>query len=220
MYSREALLRAFLGGFVFLAFLTITTLAQPAHANGGIEADVVCRVVRVIDGDTLQCVVTSYLGFDKKLGDRIRVRLADINAPELRPQPEPGAEEATRVLGELVSGRTVVLDVDDLGVYDRYGRVVAILLVEWNVTHWLNVNRYLVERGLARLWEHRNQWELMKTPLYVEASQLDAGKTRSMPAVDSGSLITIASSALLVIVFVKASLALFGRKRARRLPQA
>ena len=139
--------------------------------QGGIEVDATCSVVRVIDGDTFVCVLTEVSdGFESlQPGLEVRVRLADINTPELRPEPEPGALEATSMLASLLRNGTVYLDIDDFHVYDKYGRVIAVVLAPYNSSHLVNVNKLLISEGLADVWEHDNQWNIMETPLYVPA---------------------------------------------------
>ena len=87
------------------------------------------QVVRVKDGDSL--VVSS-------AGRQVDVRLAGIDAPELR-QARGG--EARTVLASLVDGREVELQ---LVGGDAYRRIVAHVLVDG-----LDVNEELVRRGLA-----------------------------------------------------------------------
>ena len=88
------------------------------------EVDATCDVYRVVDGDTFDCFPVG------------RVRLADINAPELN---TPGGPEAKKALTGLVLYKRVYLDVDDRYVMDRYNRVVAVAYVRYNETHLLNV---------------------------------------------------------------------------------
>ena len=60
-----------------------------------------------------------------------------------------------------------MLDVDGVGVFDKYGRIIAVAYIEYNETHILNINMWLVEEGHARMWDHPNEfnpetWELYK----------------------------------------------------------
>ncbi len=84
---------------------------------------VVCRVVRVVDGDTIRVV---YKGREEP------VRLLTINTPE---NGEPGFEEATEALRRLVQGRHVLLEFEKPGVEarDRYRRLLAYVFVNANV---------------------------------------------------------------------------------------
>ena len=100
---------------------------------------VVCRVVRVVDGDTIRVV---YKGREEP------VRLLTINTPE---KGEPGFEEATEALGRLVvgdheEGRDVLLEFETPGVEarDRYGRLLAYVFV--------NVNVEMVRLGHSPFW--------------------------------------------------------------------
>ena len=87
------------------------------------------QVVRVKDGDSL--VVAS-------AGREVDVRLAGIDAPELR---QPRGSEARAALESMVGGREVTLQ---LVGGDAYRRVVAHILVDG-----VDVNAELVRRGLA-----------------------------------------------------------------------
>ena len=87
------------------------------------------QVVRVKDGDSL--VVAS-------AGREVDVRLAGIDAPELR---QPRGSEARAALESMVGGREVTLQ---LVGGDAYRRVVAHVLVDG-----VDVNAELVRRGLA-----------------------------------------------------------------------
>ena len=90
------------------------------------EIDDVKVVVHVVDGDTFD--VYPY-----------RVRIADIDAPELN---EPGGHEAKEALKELILNETVYLDIDDLGSpRDPYNRIIAVVYKRYNSTHLLNVNK-------------------------------------------------------------------------------
>jgi len=96
-------------------------------------------VARVLDGDTI--VIAS----DE------RVRLVGINAPELHPEPQPGAIEAKRFIENLCpSGAEVGLDVDDLRPRDKYGRTLAIVYVRVNGS-WVNLNAELLRNGHAEV---------------------------------------------------------------------
>ena len=69
------------------------------------------QVTRVIDGDTLELTVAP---------DRlVRIRLAQIDAPETA---QPYGEQATAALSRLALGERVRVEVVDI---DRYGRTVG-----------------------------------------------------------------------------------------------
>jgi micrococcal nuclease len=91
------------------------------------------RVARVSDGDTI------------RLADGTRVRLVQIDAPEVRP-PECYGAAADRIVRELIPPDTAVrLEFDsDLDRVDRFGRSLAYVF-EGEV----NVNVELVRRGAA-----------------------------------------------------------------------
>lgn len=97
--------RAFCAGAALLA------------AIGGCAPDDRCgpqtaRVVRVVDGDTLD------------LDDGDRVRILGIDAPETGPAPECGGLEAFRSLAAAAEGRRVTLAYGPT-CRDRHGRLLA-----------------------------------------------------------------------------------------------
>jgi endonuclease YncB( thermonuclease family) len=115
-----------------LTLLTVCLLvARPASASPA-------QVLEVSDGDTL--VVRAQ-------GQRVRVRLTGIDAPETAHGPAPGQEpwgtKARLALLALVGGRTVTISPDAPPV-DRYGRWLAVISVAD-----VDVNRRLVADGWA-----------------------------------------------------------------------
>jgi endonuclease YncB( thermonuclease family) len=144
----------------------LTLTLSSSHGDCG-SWDALAVVVRVVDGDTFRARITCVSGaFSGRISvdTEYRVRLADVNAPELGTVE---GERARRALESLIQGRTVLLDVDGVGVFDRYGRIIAVAYIEYNGTHLLNINKWLVEEGYARVWDHPNEfnpgtWKLYK----------------------------------------------------------
>lgn len=98
------------------------------------SADISGRIVRVLDGDTVEVLET---------GNRLtRVRLAGIDAPE---KSQPFGQRSRQELSSLVAQRTVTVTGEDT---DRYGRLLG--------TVWLgetDVNAEQIRKGLA--WAYR-----------------------------------------------------------------
>jgi micrococcal nuclease len=132
--------------------LLVLGVASPVSSSPGVEIDVTAVVKRVVDGDTFDAFPVG------------RVRLADIDAPELG----TAEGDASRIaLERLILGKTVYLDVDDLYVVDRYNRVVAIAYIRYNDTHLLNVNKWLVDNGYARVVDYPNEFKPSAWTLYI-----------------------------------------------------
>jgi micrococcal nuclease len=68
------------------------------------------KVVGVLDGDTLTVLIS---------GGQIKVRLAEIDAPE---KQQPFGQRSKQSLSDLVYGKRVKVNQEDR---DRYGRVVG-----------------------------------------------------------------------------------------------
>lgn len=122
------------------------------------------EVVGVSDGDT----ITLLIGGNRS----VRIRLAEIDAPELHGQPFGRA--AKTALSALVYRRQALVDVRTV---DRYGRAVAVVHVSG-----ANVNAAMVEKGLA--WAYlRYQTDPLYARLQAVAQQRKVGLWRvSSPA--------------------------------------
>jgi micrococcal nuclease len=109
-----------------------------------IAAAVLCMAPVVHDGDSIRC------------GSE-RVRIANIDAPELRGSPKCGVragrsawcdfalgERARVALGRLLAGRRVLIV--RRGV-DTYGRTLATVSVDG-----VDAGEWLIRQGLARRW--------------------------------------------------------------------
>lgn len=104
-------------------------------------------VVSVYDGDTI--TVDIDLGFNATL--RMNVRLARINAPEVRgPQKSEGLTAAEALRQLLPAGQQVFLRTYKDG-REKYGRYLADVLLDLNQSDGLtNINDWLVMNGYAQ----------------------------------------------------------------------
>jgi len=108
-----------------------------------IEAAFLCVAAVAVDGDTLRC---------SNIADANgRVRLARIDAPEMR---EPDGSAAKEALAALISGREVRCEHVDATPRtpgfqdrDRFGRVVARCYVDGK-----DLGEAMISRGHARRW--------------------------------------------------------------------
>ncbi len=149
-----------------LLLLIVSSVIVFSASSTVYEFDVWGLVTRVVDGDTVYMKVYEvykprYISLE---GSVIKVRFADINAPELG---TVSGEEAKKALTALVGGRYVYLDIDDKYVYDRYGRIVGVLYLPLNKTHALNVNLWLVLKGYAVFKDYPNEFNPSAWSLYV-----------------------------------------------------
>lgn len=109
------------------------------------------RVVGVHDGDTLTVLTPEK--------QRVKVRLADIDAPELG---QPFGRAAKRELSDLCFNRTAAVEARTV---DRYGRTVGVVSCEGN-----DASRLMVERGMA--WAYR---KYLKRPELVPSEEAAKG---------------------------------------------
>jgi micrococcal nuclease len=181
--------------------VTVILLTAPfplcVYAFSG-EIDATAVVVNVHDGDTFT--------LDRAVNGSTKVRLADINAPELG---QPLSNEARDFLDGLVLSRIVYLDIDDIYVYDYSGtgdRLVCVVYIDYNSTHCENVNKGLLVAGLAEKKEYDNEFSADAWTLYVP--KIDLGQT---PVFELPLFLIVAP--LMVIIAIAILLAVIVHKR-------
>ncbi len=130
-------------GWVVVAGLVLLAGCQQAPH----EVSTRVGVVAVVDGDTLDAQTQE--------GERVRVRLLGIDAPETAKKGvagECGAEEARAALVALVQGRDVDLVEDSRSdAVDRYGRRLGYVEVGGR-----DVGAELIRSGLVEAWWPRS----------------------------------------------------------------
>lgn len=119
-----------LWGVINAIILVVVSYGTFSYLVGvySVEIDEVSVATYVVDGDT----------FDVAMGER--VRLADVDTPE---RGQAGYSEASYFLEQLIYGERVYLDVDDVYRYGPYGRLICLVYVDYNSTHYVNVNEAL-----------------------------------------------------------------------------
>jgi endonuclease YncB( thermonuclease family) len=132
------------------AFLIMHLLLLIALASGAAD-EATGRVVHVTDGDTFDVKLQSH---DDRISDEvIRVRLADLDAPEMYGER---ACEAGRIAGQYTRSNLmdniVSLDIDDKNGRDDYGRWMAVCYLQ----DGRNFNRMLIDSGNAAKKDFKN----------------------------------------------------------------
>ena len=131
---------------VLISLLLISLIL--VDVNG--EIDIKDIAINIVDGDT----------FDIESGER--VRLADVNAYE---SGSPRSEEAKDYLTYKIVNQTVYLDVDANGAL--YDRLVCVVYVDYNTTHYQNINKELLFYDLVELTDYNNEFNPSSWTLYV-----------------------------------------------------
>lgn len=106
------------------------------------------HVTHVYDGDSVTLDID--LGMGAWLKGQ-KVRLAHINAPEIRGQERERGLVSKSRLSELVLGKDVVIQTtkDKRG---KYGRWIATVWLFTNDHGWVNINNLLISEGLAEVY--------------------------------------------------------------------
>ncbi|HYG75506.1 MAG TPA: thermonuclease family protein [Planctomycetota bacterium] len=154
-----------------------TSQPHPQQAAKPSGSGTRARVVKVIDGDTLQVLILGD-GAAEPVKDTLRVY--GINTPELHPRPgapresfvvEPFAREAQEYLALLCPVGSEITIVEKNR--DRYGRLLGVVLLG----DGRDANRLMVESGLARAYVLRDNKndpllkEYLKAQAEAEAAQ-------------------------------------------------
>jgi len=136
-------------GHILILFVIFSYYISISYAW---EIDEQGKVTNIVDGDT----------FDIDNGERIR--LADTSAPEPR---ESGGSEATSILASLINGKTVYIDTDP---QRNYGRLVAVIYVIHNSTHYKNINKVLLDNYRPPFYmdPHQNEFDPSTWTTYVQ----------------------------------------------------
>lgn len=115
-------------------------ILQPKKEGLGANKSIQAQVFHVVDGDTIEV---------RYKGEELTVRLLCVDTPEsVKPgvEPQPYSKEASKLVEQLVLDKEVKL-VFDKGLRDRYGRLLAHVLLEDGEY----LNALLVRNGLARV---------------------------------------------------------------------
>jgi len=168
MSELPKLARAILAAYLLL--LIALASGVPDEATG--------RVVHVTDGDTFDVRLSSH---DDRISEEvIRIRLADLDAPEMYGER---ACEAGRVAGEYtrtnLMSKLVSLDIDDKNGQDNYGRWMAVCYLQ----DGRNFNRMLIDSGHAEKKDFMNNefdpdgWYLQEAESDISRQEGDKGKS-------------------------------------------
>ncbi len=177
-----------------ILLITFSIAVGPVYS---FEVDATGTVTRIVDGDTFHT-------------SQDTIRLADVNTPE---KNEPGYSEAKSALSEMVLGKEVLLDIDDVHRVDRYGtRLVCVVYVRHNATHLANVNKLLLEGGYAVVDDYPNEFSPNSWTSYVYSPEGSPSSPQPGPVPDLTAVIMI----LVVMVLVIAVVAIIFRSRGRR----
>lgn len=136
---------------------TILSESGTSHVSGSAHSEqIIGRVVRVIDGDTVSVVEAN--------NTQHRIRLSQIDAPETKQAYSSVSKEA---LSALIANQEVLVKVDGI---DSYKRVLGELFIADQ-----NVNLYMVRNGYA--WAYT---AYVTDTHYFEAQELAQKEQRGL----------------------------------------
>ena len=144
------------------------------------EFDAITVASSITDGDTFE---TTSEG---------TIRLADVDAPEYY---EYGYQDARDFLFSLIYGKTVYLDIDDIYTTGPYGRLICVVYVEHNTTHYINVNKALLVEDYAVIANYDNEFNPYDWTLYVPENEI--------PEFPSFLILTLLIVGTLMVVMMK-----------------
>ena len=142
---------------MFCLFLVLFSAFSVSLVFCSGEFDTDSVVSSVIDGDTF---VTTSEGI---------IRLADVDAPETY---EIRYQASKDYLFSLIYGKTVYLDIDDIYRTGGFGRLICVVYVSYNSTHYLNVNQALLAGNYAEMVNYDNEFSPYSWELYVNKNDI------------------------------------------------
>ena len=146
--TEDCQMRIIIQMLALVLLLPLLAAGAPDEAYG--------RVSNVVDGDTIDVTLQDY-NSNQVSEDVIRIRLADIDTPEVRGSKacEAGKEASAYTRTWLLSNY-VFLDLDDKTGKDPYGRWVAVVYLAEDGKPGRNFNKQLVDSGHAVIDDFRN----------------------------------------------------------------
>lgn len=139
--------------------LAVLILFLGMHACASDDAGATYKVIRVIDGDTIE------------LSNGEQVRLLQIDTPELTGS-ECYSREATKLLRDLIDQENVALLSDDnLDNRDRFNR-----LLRYVFFNGININVHMVKEGAAAPYFYSNQYGIHAQELHNAAEKANKEK--------------------------------------------
>ncbi len=175
--------------YILLVVLSILLLGTlNVYGSKSFEIDVTATVYKIIDGDTFDAFPVG------------RVRLADVNAPEL---DEAGGNEAKEALSNLLHNVKVYLDVDDKYVMDRYNRLICVVYIRVNKDRLMNVNKWMLENNYVTLADFDNEFNPSTWSLYEYYPEQAGGESVSTILISTTKLLTSTVTATITETYVK-----------------
>ena len=113
------------------------------------------RIIKIVDGDTFDIALQDYNS--QIAEDVIRIRLADIDTPEVRGLKACEAGKlASAYTRTWLQSTYVFLDLDDKTGKDPFGRWVAVVYLSEDGRPGRNFNKQLVDSGRAVIEDFAN----------------------------------------------------------------
>ena len=151
-------------------FLWLLILAIPvAYCSGEIDASTV--VTQVIYGDTFQTETEGV------------IKLADVDPTCADIDNATSFLSAKSILESLIQGKTIYLDIDNLYGTDYSGtgnRTVAVVYVDFNSTHYFNVNYQMREQRLLATNDQDNDFNPDDWTGYVKKQDIPEFQTKTL----------------------------------------
>jgi hypothetical protein len=126
-------MRCLLLTIVAVTIIVLAVLFSLVAAES-ISTDSTGVVAAVIDGSSFQ------------LGSGGTIKLAAVDTPS---SGQPGYLESKNYLTALIQGKTVYLDTGAVATTDQQGRLLCIVYLNYNSTHYENVNMAMIQNGYA-----------------------------------------------------------------------
>lgn len=135
--------------------------------------------------DTSNIVSEVIDGVSFKTRNQEFYKLADIEPTCTDVDNSTGFISAKNLLGSLILNKNVYLDIDNQYVTDYFGtgnRTVCVVYIDFNSTHYLNVNQVIIEQRLVIINDSENDFNPKKWSFFVEKRLIPEFSFLTIPA--------------------------------------
>jgi len=163
--------RKVLSLIVFVAAVGVFVFAQPSQVNNSTSVvEETARVIRVIDGDTVEVRLNN---------EKETVRLIGIDSPEVLDERRPiqcFGKEASSKAREVLTGKIIVLEPDSTqGERDKYGRLLRYVFLEDGT----NFNKFMLSEGYAHEYMFKSNSYKYQSE-FIQAEEIAQGNKKGL----------------------------------------
>ena len=185
---------------VYVLFFLFASIGFIPNVYCSIEIDASVEVISIIDG-------VSFLSNNDTI-----FRLADVEPRCTDWDNSTGLITSKGFLSSIILGKTVYLDIDSEyapNQIESYDYIECVVYVDYNSSHYLNVNRAIVEHGLLLIDNSENDFDPDSWTRYIDKN--------NVPEFQSWIILSLFFSPPIIFVVYKIFLKSVKNKKSNRI---